>query len=129
VVLPAGFDGTIIVNLKEYASDNLTIIGSENSNIDFTGINLKQINIFLNANQNDLFYMDTSIAYYGYDNDQVIVSNAFVYEDVTSNSVEVGGKTILPILREPVYFDLTYTVDDLPDDTSKVAFSALKLTY
>jgi len=28
-----------------------------------------------------------------------------------------------------VYFDLTYTVDDLPDDTSKVAFSALKLTY
>jgi hypothetical protein len=129
VALPAGFDGTIIVNLKDYVSDTLTIIGDGNSNIDFTGLNLKQVNFFLNAYKDDMFYIDTSIAYFGLTGTKAVVENAFLYSKAFIQSVKNGGVTITPILSQPTYFDVQFSADGTLNDASKVIISKNRVSY
>ena len=125
VALPAGFDGTIIINLKDYVSDNLNIIGNSNSNIDFAGLNLKQVNFFLNANKNDLFYIDSSIEYFDLAGTKTVVEDAIVYAKAFVQAVENGGVTITPMLSQPTYFDLQFSVDDVLNNLSKISINKI----
>ena len=118
VALPAGFDGTIIINLKDYVSDNLNIIGNSNSNIDFAGLNLKQVNFFLNANKNDLFYIDSSIEYFDLAGKKQLLKMLLYMQSICSSSGKWWCYNYT-MLSQPTYFDLQFSVDDVLNNLSK----------
>lgn len=120
VVIPSLFDGTLILHTHSYATDNLNVVGSANSNVIKDGLKLKTISLFLNAHSSDDLLLSPTLAILDLNNEVQKTDVVYDEESIYHHSVTVEGVKYDPRATSVILSDLVVKVNDEDNDGSKV---------
>ena len=122
--VPAGFDGTIILNLNNLSAGRLDVIGENGSSVAFQNVDIRNMNFYFNGTAEDLLLFNPTMITFGYDGIKKIYENVLLPTLPTSN---MGDERI----KEPIAIttnNLNITVDGMANDNSKISINQERLT-
>lgn len=96
MVIPADFDGTLIINLNDYVTDNLSVV--KGSNVVRENINLSGIRFYINAYEDANLLIGKNIGVLNYEN-EVTLFDEITLDNTTSFSITNNNVKITPIIN------------------------------
>jgi hypothetical protein len=124
ITIPAGFDGTFILNMAYYSSDTLTVLGTDASNIKFANVNLSRIMFYMNMTAGDYLFVSSSVM--GINNEGTAQTYTATLDSATATVSAGGGST--PSVQKIMTSSVTSIVNEVADDGSKVTVSHSSVT-
>src|SRR5690606_16612531 len=85
IAIPAGFEGTLILDLNKLGAGDLSIIGENGTSVGFQNQTISNMSFYFNGEPGDILLINSDIITFDYQGVKTVHSNALRHTTPTSN--------------------------------------------